>query len=109
MSLLNDEIVVTDIAGSEARLSCGKVDKMQKLTGLGFVSDGDRMVRPISDDADRRAIIASLIQLDALFSGGAGWSPAELVGYYQDRKEITSPCRRVAWKSPTQHEITIQD
>lgn len=105
MSIVRDEIVVLDIAGSRARVACGKPDAEAALLALGFVHEGTQMVREISDDAVRQKLVGTLIELKALFSGGRDWSPAELVDLYRDQGVILNGYRMITWKNPNQYLI----
>ena len=57
MSVVKNEIVVLDIAGSHARIVCDKSAAESDLIALGFFINGDQMVRPISDIADRKKLL----------------------------------------------------
>lgn len=106
MSIINGEIVVLDIAGNSARVACGKPDAEASLSALGFLLEGDQMVRPIADLADRQKLVGALIKLGALFAGGRDWSPAELVDFYREQGAILTGYRMITWRNPTQYVIT---
>src|SRR5476651_853926 len=108
MSAVKDEIIVLDIAGTHARIACEKRSSETALVALGFVHDGEQMVRPILDDADRLNLVIALIQLNALFQGGRDWSPAELMELYRDQGLILKNYRVIIWKSPNLYLILDQ-
>ncbi|WP_244130873.1 hypothetical protein [Burkholderia pyrrocinia] len=79
------------------------------LTQLGFVRQSDRWERAIADDTDRQALVAALVDLDALFSSGRDWSPQALVEYYREIGVVRRGYRSVAWREPTQYVIEQHD
>lgn len=105
MNIVNGEIVVLDIAGARARVACGKPDAESSLIALGFVSNGDQMVRQLSDAADRQKLVKALIKMKALFAAGRDWSPAELVDLYREQGSILTGYRMITWKNPDQYFI----
>ena len=68
-----DEILVTDIAGHVAVVVTDVTAAADVLTQLGFARQSDRWERAIADDTDRQALVAALVDLDALFSAGRDW------------------------------------
>lgn len=106
MNTLKDEIIVLDIAGTSARIACENQSSVSKLVTLGFVHEGDQMVRPILDDADRKNLITTLIELNALFQSGRDWSPAELLELYSDQGTILNSYRVITWKNPSWYLIS---
>jgi hypothetical protein len=105
MNIVEGEIIVLDIAGASARVACGKPEAEASLIALGFILEGDQMVRKISDIADRLKIVGELIELGALFASGRDWSPAELVDFYREQRMILTGYRRISWKGPNQYLI----
>lgn len=105
MNALDDEIVVLDIAGTPARVSCTKPDVRATLLAMGFVAEGDQLVRLLSDNADRQQIVAALIAMRALFASGRDWSPAELVDLYREQGSILTGYRMISWRGPGQYSI----
>lgn len=102
MAMPEDEIVVTILAGPRVTLSLSASNPaLATLTKLGFASRGEQYSREIASEEDRIALIKELIGMDALFEGGSGWSPAELVGYYQDRHLVHGDYLEITWRSPT--------
>ncbi|MCW3699214.1 hypothetical protein [Burkholderia cenocepacia] len=71
-----NEMLVTDIAGRVAVVVTELTAAADVLKQLGFARQSDRWERAIADDHDRQALVAALIDLDALFSAGRDWSPA---------------------------------
>ena len=100
-----NEVIVLALAGNSAKLFCTKSPIERDLKSLGFVMWEKCMERDIKDDSDRKQLTMQLITLGALFSGGWGWSPAELLGYYRDQGIITQPYRTIAWKNPNSYII----
>jgi hypothetical protein len=43
--------------------------------------------------------------LDALFSAGHDWSPAELVSYFYEQGVFTGSYREIKWRAPDLYEI----
>ncbi|WP_254616761.1 hypothetical protein [Burkholderia metallica] len=65
-----DEMLVTDIAGHVAVVVTDAATAADELVRLGFARQADRWERAIADGNDRQALVAALIDLDALFSAG---------------------------------------
>jgi hypothetical protein len=103
----DDEVVVLELAGDSARAICPNKLARHALTSLGFAGLDEQMVRPINDDADRKQLTTGLLALNAIFSGGPGWSPAELLGYYREQGIVTKPYRTIVWKGPRSFVISI--
>lgn len=106
MSYPDNEIIVLDIAGSHARLHSTKPDAGPALQALGFVLEGEQFVRPIADVPERESLVKKLIEMGALFSGGAGWSPAELLEMYKEQGIITGSYKTISWRGPDNFIIT---
>ena len=107
MHMPQNEIVVLDIAGEYARVACFEPRGLLNLAKLGFLSEDDQMVRPILDVSDRQNLVRDLIRLEALFSGGRDWSPAELVDFYREEGVVLTGYRMITWKNL--HQYTIVD
>jgi hypothetical protein len=103
--LPNEEIVVLEIAGHRAVVACTKPSAEPALRALGFAAEGDALVHTLSDDASRIALIKDLIRLDAVFSEGRDWAPAELLGLYREQGVVTEPYRVIRWRNPSDYEI----
>ena len=99
------EIVVADIAGSRALVVCNKPSVEAALLGLGFQVEGANAVRTIPDDDDRKALVNELIRLDALFSAGTGWRPAELLGLYREQGVVSGSYKVIFWRNPRDYAI----
>ncbi|VWD32857.1 hypothetical protein BLA18112_06195 [Burkholderia lata] len=104
-----NEILVTDIAGRAAVVVTDVETAADALVRLGFARQSDRWERTIADDTDRCALVAALIDLDALFSAGHDWSPQALVEYYREIGVVRCGYRSVAWRGPTQYVIERHD
>ena len=105
MNSLPDEIVVFDIASNQAIVSCGTQSQEVTLARLGFVSEGTQMVRPIADVHDRVALVRTLIEMNALFSGGRDWSPLEMINLLKEQGQILTGYRIITWQSSTEYRI----
>lgn len=105
MNMVEKEIVVLDIAGNCARVSCTSSDARASLLAMGFVREGDQLVRSVSGDLDRQKIVAGLIALRALFASGRDWSPAELVDLYREQGSILTGYRMISWRGPGQYSL----
>jgi len=103
-----DEIVVTEVAGDQARVQATSSIHKSQLSRLGFEEQADALARPISGVDDRIHVLAKLIELGALFSAGRDWSPEELVQYYREQGSISGPYRVIAWKNHEQFEISTR-
>lgn len=106
MNIPGNEVVVLDIAGTLAKVSCADPKVKAQLSALGFVDEVSmQMARRISDDIDRRGLVLELVKLGALFSGGRDWSPAELMDHYREQGVIAGRYRVITWTSPTQYVV----
>ncbi|MCW4181495.1 hypothetical protein K6L28_37115, partial [Burkholderia cenocepacia] len=79
-----NEMLVTDIAGRVAVVVTELTAAADVLKQLGIARQSDRWERAIEDDHDRQALVAALIDLDALFAAGRDWRPQALVEYYRE-------------------------
>ncbi|CAB3772062.1 hypothetical protein B7G54_23285 [Burkholderia puraquae] len=105
MKVPANEMLVLDIAGHVAVVVTDVAAVADVLMRLGFAPHGDRWERTIADDHDRRALVAALVDLDALFSAGCDWSPQALVEYYREIGVIRNDYRSIAWRGPAQYVI----
>lgn len=78
------------------------------LVTLGFVREGDQLVRPIADDVDRQMLVRELIGMDALFAAGRDWSPSELVDFYREQGVVVQSYRMITWKGPDHYVIVTR-
>lgn len=99
------EVIVVDIAGNKARLVVTDEKRIEALQEIGFERQGDQFVRVIVDDNDRKALVRALIRLDAVFSGGAGWSPSDLLQYYVKQGEEFNGYRMISWSGKDSYSI----
>ncbi|MBN3506653.1 hypothetical protein [Burkholderia cenocepacia] len=104
-----NEMLVTDIAGRVAVVVTELTAAADVLKQLGFARQSDRWERAIADDHDRQALVAALIDLDALFSAGRDWSPQALVEYYREIGVVRGGYRSVAWRGPSQYVVERHD
>ncbi|KVF57964.1 MULTISPECIES: hypothetical protein [Burkholderia] len=104
-----NEMLVTDIAGRVAVVVTELTAAADVLKQLGIARQSDRWERAIEDDHDRQALVAALIDLDALFSAGRDWSPQALVEYYREIGVVRSVYRSVAWRGPSQYVVERHD
>ncbi|MDS0846592.1 hypothetical protein [Burkholderia cenocepacia] len=104
-----NEMLVTDIAGRVAVVVTELTAAADVLKQLGFARQSDRWERAIADDTDRQTLVATLIDLDALFSAGRDWSPQALVEYYREIGVVRSDYRSVAWRGPSQYVVERHD
>lgn len=105
MKMPNNEIVVLDIAGGNARVACDSPALESNLSALGFQLEGDQYVRKIADDADRQSLVRKLIDMNALFAGGRDWSPSELVEFYREQGFVSQLYRMITWTSPENYMV----
>lgn len=60
-------IIVKEIAVNRAVLESNGEQHQTDLEAIGFVRDGGRLIRPVADDADRKYLVITLINMNALF------------------------------------------
>jgi hypothetical protein len=108
MNTPKNELIVLDIAGNRASVTCDSPSMESTLCALGFSCENDQMVRKITDDSDRQCVVRELIALDALFSAGRDWSPSELVDYYREQGFVSQGYRMITWKSPDRYVIATR-
>jgi hypothetical protein len=108
MTFLDDEILVREIAGDRARVQTSCPGKKRDLSRLGFIEKDDYLTRTITNTDDRRRLLESLIDLDALFSYGRDWCPSELVEYYRDLGLLARPFRIIVWRDPDHYTISTR-
>lgn len=108
MKLPEDEIIVMDIAGNQAVIACSNPSKTAALYELGFALKVDRLVHAIGDDEQCKSIVLKLLGLDALFSAGRDWSPAELLDFYREKGVIDGCYRVISWRGPGDYSISIR-
>lgn len=104
-----NEIIVLEIAGPRAKIAVTACTKLENVRALGFRQEGDLLIRAIHDDADRKSLVLELIRLDAIFSSGPGWSPAELLAHYRDQGMVSARYRTIAWSRPDIYSIRISE
>lgn len=73
---------------------------------LGFIAQGDQLVCLVADDAHRKTIAQALVNMNAVFSEGRDWSPAELMALYREQGVINTPYRVISWTDPQHHVIS---
>lgn len=98
--------VVLDIAGNCARVVSDKPGDAVRLNALGFVAENGQLVRSVQDQADRLRLITSLIDLGALFSSGRDWNPADVVGFFKDRGDLSSDYLIISWRGLGEYSIS---
>ncbi|SDG96502.1 hypothetical protein SAMN05660880_03616 [Luteibacter sp. 22Crub2.1] len=54
----------------------------------------------------RRQVLLDLIDLDAVFVDGQGWSPAEFARAYRDDVDPSLQFRTMAWRGPDDWHIS---
>lgn len=107
MKVPADSLIVLDLAGATARVAGKSAAVIAELTEMGFVVDGDQLVRRIRDDADRKEVAMALIRLGGLFVGGRDWSPSELLAFYAEQGLSLPPYRVITWRDP-EHFLIAQ-
>ncbi|MFM2448597.1 MAG: hypothetical protein RIS44_1047 [Pseudomonadota bacterium] len=98
---------VLDLAGSKIRVTSNDATHQAALMNLGFIAQGDQLVCPVADDAHRKSIAQALVNMNAVFSEGRDWSPAELMALYREQGVINTPYRVISWTDP-QHYVISQ-
>ena len=87
--ILNDKIIVVELAGKEIILRNTSNNFKNELIAMGL-------------------IINKLIDLGGLFSGGNGWAPSEVVDYYKEKGLISAKYNRISWKAPGKFTISTE-
>jgi hypothetical protein len=105
MTFPNEEIIVIDLAGDYARVRATSLSKENELKNLGFIEADDHMVLRLDSTEARIGLTRKPMDLDALFSIGPGWSPAELTEHYREQGLISRSYRVIAWKSPEHYSV----
>ncbi|HIC7210924.1 hypothetical protein [Burkholderia stabilis] len=100
-----NETLVMDIAGHVAVVVTDVAAVAEVLVRLDFAWHSDRWERTIVDDDDRRSLVVTLVELDALFSAGRDWSPQALVEYYREIGVVRRGYRSIAWRGPEQYVV----
>jgi hypothetical protein BACCOPRO_01420 len=108
--ILNDKIIVVELAGKEIILRNTSNNFKNELIAMGFRNVGSEyfLVLPIEDIDNRVLIINKLIDLGGLFSGGNGWTPSEVVDYYKEKGLINAKYNRISWKAPGKFTISTE-
>lgn len=99
------DLIVHDIAGSKAIVETVNPSFSQNLKAIGFHLEKDRFVKRLPDDETRLEVIERLIDMEAVFVTGRGWSPDELVRYYRQEGRINRPHRAIRWTKPDQFQV----
>ena len=107
-TIANDEIVVLDIAGDRARVATGDAQLAGKLLLMGFAIDGDQFVMKLESVEARVSLVNKFIELGAIFSEGAGWSPAEILVDLCEKGLVKGPYRVVSWTGQGQYRISTR-
>ncbi|VBB12289.1 hypothetical protein [Burkholderia stabilis] len=100
-----NETLVMDVAGRVAVVVTDVAAVAEVLVRLDFAWHSDRWERTIVDDDDRRSLVGTLVELDALFSAGRDWSPQALVEYYREIGVVRRGYRSIAWRGPEQYVV----
>ena len=108
MTFPDEEIVVLDLAGESARIRSTNSAKENQLKNLGFVGDDDDLVLHLDCAEARIELARKFIELDALFSIGQGWSPAELIEHYREHGLVFGSYRTISWKNPELYLISAR-
>lgn len=99
------EMVVVDIAGSAARIQCDDPSKSEVLKGLHFEQSSQYWVKNIGTPDARVELIRALVRVEAVFSEGRDWSPAELVRMFVEQGIVSKPYRTIRWLNPETYQI----
>ncbi|MEQ5840510.1 hypothetical protein N0A02_13850 [Paraburkholderia acidicola] len=105
MKMPQNETIVLDMAGNTCAVWTDVPDHFQVLRSLGFVSNGDRWVRPIADATDRQRLMQIMIEMKAIFSAGRDWSPQELADHFRATGVISGSYRLISWQGPDRYRI----
>lgn len=70
------------------------------LRQMGFEAHGPHMLKNLATESDLHAAVIQLIALDAAFSAGHGWSPAEMIQSLSDQGVFTGPYKVIARRGP---------
>ncbi|WP_299599175.1 hypothetical protein [uncultured Microbulbifer sp.] len=104
---------MSDISGFVTRIDTNVVvipedsQSSRKLLKIGFSlcpEPGSYIFSP-KDDGDKYSLIERLRDEGFAFSGGAGWSPSEVVDYARDQGYVSGKFLRVTWFSQGSRNI----
>ncbi len=106
--VLNDNAVVTDIAGDYTIIRTKNQTISFQLIKFGFkLQEYDSFEKKNLDQDDRLKTIKNLISINSLFSAGRGWSPEELLGFYKEQGLLNEPYKVISWKDKNNYKIRI--
>lgn len=100
-------LVVLSLSQQAVQAKSNDADITLHLRQLGFEPNGPHMLKNIATESDLHVLVNQLIAMDAAFSAGHGWSPAEMLGLLRDQGVFTGPYKVIAWRGPGDFETRL--
>jgi hypothetical protein len=100
-------LVVLSLSQQGIQAKSNDADITQRLRQLGFEPNGPHMLKDVATESELHAVVNQLIAMDAAFSAGHGWSPAEMLELLRDQGVFTGPYKMIAWRGPGDFETRL--
>ena len=101
----DNSIIIVDIAGNTLKLRVSSDDLINKMKMLGFSLSNELMELIVDNEQDKIKIIKMLINEDAFFLYGIGWSPSEIMEYYKDKGIKLEKYKIIYWTDPNTYHV----
>ncbi|MWP62728.1 hypothetical protein [Gilliamella sp. Pas-s25] len=100
-----NEIIIVDMS-ENIKVLVTSNDKKEKVKKIGFTDvDDSYMIYFVDDLQDKINKIKELINEEALFSYGIGWSPSELMSYYIELGFNFNKYKIISWSNKSTYHI----
>lgn len=100
-----NSVVVVDISDLIIKLRISGEYLAKEMSALGFSVAGGFMIRSVVDEVEKINLIKELIEMDALFLFGYGWSPSEIMGRYKDNGVYNGTYKVISWSDPITYQV----
>ncbi|MFM2483471.1 hypothetical protein [Celerinatantimonas sp. YJH-8] len=104
----HNTIVVVEISNSKIIVKVSGYKNKKELLSEGFENLNEFLISDYNDENQKMKIIHILVQRDALFSFGYGWSPSEIMAYYKEEGIYKGNYKKILWRSSTEYVIEEQ-
>lgn len=104
----HNAIVVVEMSNNKIIVKVSGDKNKKELLSEGFVDSNEFLIFNYNDENQKMKIIHSLVQRDALFSFGYGWSPSEIMAYYKEHGIYKGNYKKILWRSSTEYAIEEQ-